>query len=462
MHSLRTKFIAFILLILITLLLLLNTYPIISSRDTVFEEKRSAMSAQVSVVSSALGGLDRLSREGVSDVLRFLDLGSFSRIIVIDETGTVIYDDGSDSPNLDDLLDSLNGYAVFRSVFSNESFISSIAAPIGTKDMITGAVALYENDLERAEIILGIQHRISILSLVIGFIALALAVLFSFLVLHRLNALTKSMHTVAGGDYSYRHTVRGKDELSDLGSEFNMLTERLETTEIQRRQFVSDASHELKTPLASIRLLSDSILQSDNMDEETLEEFVADIRNEAVRLQRTTEKLLDLSRLDDGIEIVPEPVDLKQITLDALPHLAPLAHEKNVSIHTDLSEGCVIMAVADDIGHVIFNLVENAIKYNVEGGFVLIELKQDGSEIRLSVSDSGIGIPEEERYNIFTRFYRVDKARSRASGGSGLGLSIVHDAVIRHGGNIRVGANKPVGSVFTVSFPAATSEQTGI
>ena len=130
MHSLRTKFIAFILLILITLLLLLNTYPIISSRDTVFEEKRSAMSAQVSVVSSALGGLDRLSREGVSDVLRFLDLGSFSRIIVIDETGTVIYDDGSDSPNLDDLLDSLNGYAVFRSVFSNESFISSIAAPI--------------------------------------------------------------------------------------------------------------------------------------------------------------------------------------------------------------------------------------------------------------------------------------------------------------------------------------------
>ncbi len=462
MLTLRSKFIAFILVILITLLLLLNTYPIISSRDTVFEEKRSAMSAQVSVVTSALSSLDRLSRDGVSDVFRFLDLDSFSRIVVIDDTGSIIYDDGIDSPNLEDLLKALDGQAIFRSVFADESFISCISAPVGTKDAVVGAVALYENDTERAEIILGIQNHISILSLVIGFVALALAVLFSLLVLNRLNALTKSMHTVAAGDYSYRHKISGKDEISDLGTEFNTLTERLETNETQRRQFVSDASHELKTPLASIRLLSDSILQSKNMDDDTLAEFIADIRNETVRLQRTTEKLLDLSRLDDGIEIVPEPVDLKQITLDALPLLSPLANERNISIRTDLADGSVIMAVADDISHVIFNLVENAIKYNTDNGSVLIKLQHTDDEVILSVSDTGIGIPEEERYNIFTRFYRIDKARSRASGGSGLGLSIVHDAVIRHGGSIRVGANKPTGSVFIVTFPAATSEQTGI
>ena len=108
------------------------------------------------------------------------------------------------------------------------------------------------------------------------------------------------MRVVAEGDYSYRHVNRGRDEITELGEEFNQLTERLQTTEEQRRRFVSDASHELKTPLASIRLLADSIVQNENVDAATMREFVTDIGNEAKRLQRTTEKLLTLSRLDDG------------------------------------------------------------------------------------------------------------------------------------------------------------------
>ena len=242
----------------------------------------------------------------------------------------------------------------------------------------------------------------------------------------------------------------------------NALTERLETNEAQRRRFVSDASHELKTPLASIRLLSDSIMNTEQMDEGTMREFVSDICTEAARLQRTTEKLLDLSRLDDGVRVVPEPVDLKQITLDVIQSLVPLARERRVSLHAELEEGCVVMASTDDMSHVIFNLTENAVKYNIPDGSVLIRLTQDESNVMLSVADTGIGIPEEDRHNIFIRFYRVDKARSRASGGSGLGLSIVHDAVLAHGGTISVGNNKPQGSVFILSFPRPSSEETGI
>lgn len=461
-HSIRFKFIAFILAILVLLLLILNTYPIISSRDTVFQEKRSSMSAQASVVSSALGGLDRLSQEGVSDVFRFLDLGSFDRVVVIDRSGSVVYDEGGVPADLQDLETALTGKSVFRSVFANAAFVSSIAVPVGTTNGMIGAVALVENDTERGEILLSVQNRIAILSLTIGSLVLILAILFSWLILRRLSSLTKSMNIVASGDYAFRHTITGNDELSELGREFNQLTERLETNETQRRRFVSDASHELKTPLASIRLLSDSILQTDQMDSDTMREFVSDIRSEAGRLQRTTEKLLDLSRLDDGVTVMPEPVDLKQITLDTLPGLTPLARELNVQINTDLDDGCVIMANADDMTHVIYNLVENAIKYNVPGGSVTLRLTQDGSTVQLAVEDTGIGIPENDRLNIFTRFYRVDKARSRASGGSGLGLSIVHDAVIAHGGQIRVGNNKPQGSIFIVSFPRPTSEETGI
>ena len=131
-------------------------------------------------------------------------------------------------------------------------------------------------------------------------------------------------------------------------------------------------------------------------------------------------------------------------------------------LHTELSEGCVIMANTDDMFHVLFNLTENAVKYNVPDGHVWIRLESDGKNVVLTVSDSGIGIPEEDRLNIFSRFYRVDKARSRASGGTGLGLSIVHDAVLAHGGSIAVGANKPRGSVFVVRFPRPDEEETGI
>ena len=121
-HSLRFKFILFILAILLVLLILLNTYPIISSRDAVFQEKRNSLSGQASVVSSALGSLERLSHDGVSDVFRFLDLSSFDRIIVVDEIGNVVYDDGSDPPDLSDLRTALAGHSVFRSVFANAAF----------------------------------------------------------------------------------------------------------------------------------------------------------------------------------------------------------------------------------------------------------------------------------------------------------------------------------------------------
>ena len=270
------------------------------------------------------------------------------------------------------------------------------------------------------------------------------------------------MRIVADGEYDYRMKVKGRDEIAELGEEFNLLTERLDETEKQRRRFVSDASHELKTPLASIRLLADSVVQNDNVDMATVREFAADISSEAKRLQRTTEELLDLSRLDDGVHVQSAPVDLKQVALDALVLLRPLAAEKKVYLHLELGEGCVIMANTDDMFHVLFNLTENAIKYNVEGGGVWLRLHRDEETVTVTVADSGIGIPEEDRLNIFSRFYRVDKARSRASGGSGLGLSIVHDAVMAHGGTITVGPNKPQGSVFTVSFPRPDEDETGI
>ena len=465
MHSIRIQLLGFIAAVLVVFLVMLNIYPITSSRDLIFEEKKSAISGQAATVASSLSGLDRLSAESVREVLKLLDLSGYSRTVVTGGDGSVVYDDGGAVGGMTDnadILSSLNGKCVFRSRFDESAFTSSYAMPVYSRGTTIGAVYLCELDTERAALISDVQTSLMRFSLIIGVIALLFAALFSTVLLQRMRKLVQSIRIVAGGDYSHRLQLGGSDEIAERGNEFNLLTERLEDTEKQRRRFVSDASHELKTPLASIRLLSDSIAQSGTMDGDTMREFAADIGHEAERLQRTTEKLLDLSRLDDDVTVIDEPVDIKQVTVDALSVLRPLAAEKDVKIRCDLPDGCVVMANTDDMFHIVFNLMENAVKYNVPGGTVQVSLAAEDDRIRLSVADTGIGIPEEDRLNIFARFYRVDKARSRASGGSGLGLSIVHDAVLAHGGSIAVGQNKPQGSVFVVTFPRPTSEETGI
>ena len=462
MHSIRFRIMAFLALLLVLLLVLLNIYPVIYSRDAVFQEKRSSMSSQAALLAAALSGLERLNQAGIAEALSFFDLSGYDRIAVVDSTGAVLYDSADAALETEDIGRALGGRTVFRSRFSEAAFRSSLAMPLSDQGELAGAVYLQELDTERAEGIWTVQRHLRTVSLTIGTAALVIGGLFVLLITRRIEALVDSMRAVAGGDYRYRHLIRGQDEISELGRELNQLTERLETNEAERRRFVADASHELKTPLASIRLLSDSIVQSEGMDGETMREFVADIGDEAKRLQRTTEKLLTLSRLDNEVSFVPEPVDLKQAALDALTLLRPLAQEKGVRLRSELREGCVVMGSRDDMDHILSNLIENAIKYNVPGGSVLVRLQAGEDLVSLSVEDTGIGIPEADRPNIFERFYRVDKARSREAGGSGLGLSIVHDAVRAYGGSITVGQNKPQGTVFTVQFPRPTSEETGI
>jgi len=249
----------------------------------------------------------------------------------------------------------------------------------------------------------------------------------------------------------------GNDELSILGAEFNDLTERLYTSEQKRRRFVSDASHELKTPLASIKLLTDSILQND-MDMDTVREFVGDIGNEAERLNRMTEKLLSLTKVDNQETAENEIIYMSPTVRRVTRMLTPLAQQANVTIELFLEEDSPILILEDDLYQIIFNLMENGIKYNQSGGCLTVQLSREQDNAVLTVRDTGFGIPEDAISHIFERFYRVDKARSRASGGSGLGLAIVRAIVQRNRGEIHVTSHIGEGTVFTVTFPIFETE----
>ena len=231
----------------------------------------------------------------------------------------------------------------------------------------------------------------------------------------------------------------------------------MQTTENARRRFVSDASHELKTPLAGIRLLTDSILQTEGMDEETTKEFVTDIGREAERLSRITENLLRLTRLDSGVVQQPYPVAVGPVLERVERMLNMVAAEKGVTISGQASEDAVALATDDDVHQVLYNLMENGIKYSAqENGFVRAEARAEDGRVVITVTDNGIGIPDEDLPHVFDRFYRVDKMRSREVGGTGLGLSIVKDTIENRGGTITAGHGPGgVGTVFAVTLPLA-------
>lgn len=448
-------FVSFIAL----LLLVINTYPIIAMRNVVYGDKERSMSATVSVVSSALSGLDTLTADNVPAVIDLLNVTEHNHILVTNERKIVIYDSWGESlgTNLTASFGELNrvflGKIVFESKYNTDCFDSRICAPVMVNGNVIGSVYMQEEDVEQADLIDGIRNRLTMLSLAVGCVAVALSVFVSRALTLRIRKLAEAVKVVQEGDYTGHIEPLGNDEITALTHEFNAMTDILRQNEQARRRFVSDASHELKTPLASIRLLSDSILMSDSIDRETTVEFVEDIGAAAERLQHMTEKLLDLSRMDSGVPVSRVAVDLAEIANRSLPMLRPLAAQRSVTLRFETSDSVYISGAEDDLYQIVFNLVENAIKYNVPDGTVTVTVRGEGDEAVLTVADTGIGIPESDVPNIFSRFYRVDKARSREAGGSGLGLSIVRDAVILHGGSIAVMPNDPQGTVFTVRFP---------
>ena len=195
------------------------------------------------------------------------------------------------------------------------------------------------------------------------------------------------------------------------------------------------------------------------MDMETVREFVGDIGNEAERLNRTTAKLLSLTKLDSRFSDDCEIINIAPTVHRVIRMLSGIAKEGNITIEANLDADSPILILEDDLYQVVFNLVENGIKYNTPGGKLYINLLRQEDNAVLSVTDTGVGIPDDAMDHIFERFYRVDKARSRATGGSGLGLAIVRAIVQRNRGRISVQTEVGKGSTFAVSFPIFDTEE---
>lgn len=249
------------------------------------------------------------------------------------------------------------------------------------------------------------------------------------------------------------HSVRG--ELSGAVAVLHDVTE-LRRLERVRTEFVANVSHELRTPITSIKGFLETLLDGAMNDPDTCRHFLTVLSDEADRLTHLVNDLLDLSRLEEDLSTpVMEILDLQAEAEWAIELMAPLAHEKGLSIEQTITDPLLVPAQQEMLRQALINLLDNAIKYTPAGGRVWIEgtASNDGSQALISICDTGPGIPSEHLGRLFERFYRVDKARSRAVGGTGLGLSIVKHIVERHGGKVWAESKLGKGSRFTISLP---------
>lgn len=270
-----------------------------------------------------------------------------------------------------------------------------------------------------------------------------------------LTQLRESAIEISKGNFSTRVNIQGKNEIAQLGAAFNTMTSKLENVDKQRSEFVSNASHELKTPLTSMKILTESILYQDEVPKEVYQEFLGDIDREIDRMTALINDLLLMTKIEndeDTMEV--EEASLDDIVAQAIALLTPIAKSK--SIRLDYYPLPVnIVCEPTRVRQAVNNLIENAIKYTGEGGIVSIRLDVGGGMAVVSVEDTGEGIEPAELEHIFDRFYRVDKARARETGGTGLGLYIVRKIALNHGGRVEVESEKDVGSVFRLMLPVS-------
>ena len=380
------------------------------------------------------------------------------RVLVIDNRAIVVHDshlieNGATflSP---EVLEALNGRTM--SSLQNDGLTLYTTVPIldASRNDIDGVLLLVSSISDIYELLDSIQQMLMLLLLGTGLIILVVAFFISEVILRPLKKIMKVVTLMSEGHLNHRIRLSGRDEFAQLAMTFNHMSDELEQVEKTREEFVSNVSHELKTPLSAMKVLSESLLLQDGLPEEIYKEFLRDINSEIDRMNMIVNDLLTLVKLDQrDMPLVFKQIDLNTFVEDILRRLYPLAEASGIELMHEDVRRVSIMGDEMKLSLALSNLVLNGIKYTAEGGLVKVTIDADHQNAFITITDTGVGIEESELGKIFTRFYRVDKTRDRDTGGTGLGLAITHGVVRLHNGSIRVSSKIGEGSTFVVRVP---------
>ncbi|MDO4294484.1 MAG: HAMP domain-containing sensor histidine kinase, partial [Eubacteriales bacterium] len=299
-----------------------------------------------------------------------------------------------------------------------------------------------------------LSRKALILEILMGIIIVGIVFFFSHILIRPFKRVTQSINEVKDGFTDEPISVPDYLETEHIVEAFNQLLARMKVINDSRQEFVSNVSHELKTPMTSIKVLADSLNQQPDAPVELYREFMQDITEEIEREDKIINDLLALVKMDktEGVMNV-SATDINSLLETTLKRLRPIARKRDVEVVFESLRPVVAEVDEVKMSQIFINLVENAIKYNKEHGWVKVLLDADHQFFTVEISDSGIGIPEEDYEHIYERFFRVDKSHSREIGGTGLGLSITRNAVLLHRGSIKVSSVEGQGTCFVVKIP---------
>lgn len=442
-------------IVLITMCVFLS----VAISQKLYNNERTNMFAKANIISGAAANP---ADHNIEDFIAKSLAGTQTRGILLDSAGKALYD-----TNISDTADSFifTGSVISHALAGGQESVVyksrhgiktlSVAVPVMNNNIVTGAVLL-SRDMSSADSIIGFARLCLIcFCIIIIILTVVLGIKMSRIVTSPLGEFVSAAQEISKGNFHNKLPVKGTSQIDQLANAMNYMCSELELLETKRRKFVSDASHELKTPMATIKLICDSITASENPDMAMVQDFLSDLSDEVDRLTRIIEKLLLLTKMDSKeIQFSPELSDFGMMLQRIKNKLTPMAVSKNIILSAEAQPDIPpVMMDYDRIWESVYNVVDNAIKYSKIGGTVRITAEASDNQLTVRVYDSGKGIPDEHKEHIFERFYRLDDSRARETGGTGLGLAIAKEALLLHGGSICVEDNPEGGSCFIITLP---------
>jgi len=438
----------------------IGVYITNSMKEYILNQKKISTLSQANVLA---GYVSQNQDYDIKKILANQQISSDCRVLILDLNARVTYDSNNDVMVgkymlASSVLDAINGNnSVEQGKDGDGELILSAAVPVANNKNVSGVIYYQVLASDLSEFIKQINLTMFMLTLIVSILVGIVSFIMSGLITQPIRDITEKLSKAADEEEDYviiERTTGG--EMGKLIDSFNKMTEQIQKQEEKRQEFVSNASHELKTPLSSIKLISDSLLNTPDAPKEMVDEFLTDMNVQVDRLTRIVEKLLVLTRMDSTANVSKmefQVADLTELCSNITKALRPLAEQKQIELEY-IPELTVYSKIERDrLWEAIYNVLDNSIKYTKENGKVTMTLSKDDSNVIIEIKDTGIGIAPDEVYKIFDRFYRVDKARARETGGTGLGLSIALTAVELHGGNIQVESEEGVGSTFRIIIP---------
>ncbi len=378
------------------------------------------------------------------------------RIFIIDSDYKIIKDSADEKQNT-----FIINSSVISAMTGEESRVVSLmdqhyqyVCPVNTEDGTAGVIMVSIPSQRITSVWDNISERSYMLVFVVIVIGILLAVLGAGICVRGLKNINTHMETMRYGQASHDIPESGFTEFRTIIENYNNSIGKLMEIDSSRQEFVSNVSHELKTPITSMKVLADSLVQNEQADLDMYKEFMADIVDEIDRESEIITDLLTLVKTDKkSAELNIATIDINTLLEIILKRVAPLADARGIvityesyrEVEADVDEVKLTLALT--------NIIENAIKYNVDNGWIKVTLNSDHKNFYVKVADSGVGIPDDCKDKVFERFYRVDKARSRDTGGTGLGLAITRNIILMHEGTIKLYSESGEGTTFTIKIP---------